>query len=121
MGMLFVFIPRVSLRLPWAMCLLGLQPTLPKSETLVSEIRVLSKSASVCVACVASHGSASRNWRARAMTFIAQGRSALPLAQARTPSVKWQIGLSARLKMTDGGLTEEPIKRGVSLSCLAFF
>ena len=35
MGMLFVFIPRVSLRLPWAMCLLGLQPTLPKSETLV--------------------------------------------------------------------------------------
>ena len=34
--MLFVFIPRVSLRLPWAMCLLGLQPTLPKSETLVS-------------------------------------------------------------------------------------
>ena len=33
--MLFVFIPRVSLRLPWAMCLLGLQPTLPKSETLV--------------------------------------------------------------------------------------
>ena len=36
MGMLFVFIPRVSLRLPWAMCLLGLQPTLPKSETLES-------------------------------------------------------------------------------------
>ena len=36
MGMLFVFIPRVSLRLPWAMCLLGLQPTLPKSETLVT-------------------------------------------------------------------------------------
>ena len=29
-------IPRVSLRLPWAMCLLGLQPTLPKSETLGS-------------------------------------------------------------------------------------
>ena len=38
MGMLFVFIPRVSLRLPWAMCLLGLQPTLPKSETLVNYI-----------------------------------------------------------------------------------
>ncbi len=38
MGMLFVFIPRVSLRLPWAMCLLGLQPTLPKSETLVPYI-----------------------------------------------------------------------------------
>ena len=30
--------PRVSLRLPWAMCLLGLQPTLPKSETLVPYI-----------------------------------------------------------------------------------
>ena len=37
---------------------------------------------------VASHGSASRNGRARAMPFIAQGRSALPLAQARTPWVK---------------------------------
>ena len=36
--MLFVFIPRVSLRLPWAMCLLGLQPTLPKSETLVKNM-----------------------------------------------------------------------------------
>ncbi len=26
MGILFVFIPRVSLRLPWAMRLLGFQP-----------------------------------------------------------------------------------------------
>ena len=33
MGMLFVFIPRVSLRLPWAMRSLGFQPVLPKSET----------------------------------------------------------------------------------------
>ena len=41
MGMLFVFIPRVSLRLPWAMCLLGLQPTLPKSETLVNYFRFI--------------------------------------------------------------------------------
>lgn len=43
--MLFVFIPRVSLRLPLAMCLLGLQPTLPKSETLVSVIKL---SCSLC-------------------------------------------------------------------------
>ena len=28
--------PRVSLRLPWAMCLLGFQPALAKSETSVS-------------------------------------------------------------------------------------
>ena len=41
MGMLFVFIPRVSLRLPWAMCLLGLQSTLPKSETLVNYFRFI--------------------------------------------------------------------------------
>ena len=37
MGMLFVFIPRVSLRLPWAMRLLDFQSALPKSETPVSK------------------------------------------------------------------------------------